>query len=54
MTAAWTWWSPTHAAQLLASGAMVAVAVLVVGAVAHRIRYGVVSPAGDGHVSPFL
>lgn len=53
-TAAWTWWSPVHAAQLLVSGSLVAFVVLLAVALAHRIRHGLASPVGDGRVSPFL
>jgi NADH-quinone oxidoreductase subunit H len=53
-TAAWTWWSPVRAAQLLVSGSLVALVVLLAVALAHRIRHGLLSPVGDGRVSPFL
>ncbi len=53
-TAAWTRWTPEGAAQLLVSGSLVAIAALVAVAVVHRLRHGVVSPGGDGHLSPFL
>jgi NADH-quinone oxidoreductase subunit H len=53
-TAAWTWWSPVRAAQLLVSGSLVALVVLVAAALAHRVRHGLLSPLGDGRVSPFL
>jgi NADH-quinone oxidoreductase subunit H len=52
--AAWTWWSPVRAGQLLVSGTLVALAVLAAAAFVHRVRHGLVSPAGDGRVSPFL
>jgi NADH-quinone oxidoreductase subunit H len=52
--AAWTWWSPVGAAQLLVSGSLVALVVLLAVALAHRIRHGLLSPVGDGRVSPFL
>jgi NADH-quinone oxidoreductase subunit H len=53
-TAAWSWWSPARAAQLLVSGSLVALVVLLGLAFAHRVRHGLVSPVGDGRVSPFL
>ena len=53
-TAAWTRWSPEGAAQLLVSGSLVASAALAAVVVAQRLRHGVVSPGGDGHLSPFL
>jgi NADH-quinone oxidoreductase subunit H len=48
-TAAWTWWSPARAAQLLVSGTLVAVVALGAAALAHRIRYAV-----EARLSPFL
>jgi NADH-quinone oxidoreductase subunit H len=53
-TAAWTWWSPARAAQLLVSGSLVAFVALLGLALVHRVRHGLLSPLGDGHVSPFL
>lgn len=53
-TAAWTWWSPARAAQLLVSGSLVAFVALLAVALVHRVRHGLVSPLGDGRVSPFL
>ena len=53
-TAGWSYWSPARATQLLVSGSLVALVVLVVLAMIHRVRYGVLSPVGDGRVSPFL
>ena len=53
-TAAWTWWSPARAAQLLVSGSLVAFVALLALALVHRVRHGLVSPLGDGRVSPFL
>lgn len=52
--AAWTWWSPARAAQLLVSGSLVGMMFLLVLALAHRVRHGLLSKAGDGRVSPFL
>ena len=52
--AAWTWWSPARAAQLLVSGALVAGVTLVAFALVHRFRHGILSSAGDARVSPFL
>jgi NADH-quinone oxidoreductase subunit H len=53
-TAAWTRWSPPGAEQLLISGSLVATAGLAAVVVVQRLRHGVVSPGGDGHLSPFL
>jgi NADH-quinone oxidoreductase subunit H len=53
-TAAWSWWSPARAAQLLVSGALVAFVALLAVALVHRVRHGLLSPLGDGRVSPFL
>jgi NADH-quinone oxidoreductase subunit H len=53
-TAAWTWWSPARAEQLLVSGCLVASAVLGTLALAVRFRHGLVSTTGDGRLSPFL
>src|ERR1700722_3483390 len=38
--AAWTWWSPAHATQLLASGALVVAVALAAPALTLRIRHG--------------
>jgi NADH-quinone oxidoreductase subunit H len=54
VTAAWTRWSPEGAAQLLVSGSLVAIAALAAVVVVQRLRHGVLSPGGDGHLSPFL
>jgi NADH-quinone oxidoreductase subunit H len=53
-TAAWTWWSPARAAQLLVSGSLVAFVALLALSLVHRVRHGLLSPVGDGRVSPFL
>ena len=53
-TAAWTWWSPVGPAQLLGSGTLVAAVALAGIALAHRVRYGLGAPGGEGHLSPFL
>jgi NADH-quinone oxidoreductase subunit H len=53
-TAAWTRWSPEGAAQLLVSGSLVAIGALAAVAVAQRLRHGLLSSGGDGHLSPFL
>jgi NADH-quinone oxidoreductase subunit H len=53
-TAAWTRWSLEGAAQLLVSGSLVAVAALAAIVIVQRLRHGVLSPGGDGHLSPFL
>jgi NADH-quinone oxidoreductase subunit H len=52
-TAAWMWWSPGPAAQLLVSGALVTLAALGATATVQRLRHGVASGA-DAHLSPFL
>jgi NADH-quinone oxidoreductase subunit H len=52
--ASWTWWSPAPAAQLLVSGALVALVTLAAFALVHRFRHGMLSSAGDGRLSPFL
>ena len=53
-TAAWTRWSPEGASQLLVSGSLVALAALAAVVIVQRLRHGVLSPGGDGHLSPFL
>jgi NADH-quinone oxidoreductase subunit H len=53
-SAAWTWCSPAAVAQLLVSASLVAVVGLAAIALVVRLRHGLVSTAGDGHVSPFL
>jgi NADH-quinone oxidoreductase subunit H len=53
-TEAWTWWSPGPAAQLLVSLSLVAAAGLAGVAIAHRLRHGLTSAAGDGRVSGFI
>jgi NADH-quinone oxidoreductase subunit H len=54
-TLLWTWWGPAPAAQLLVSGALVAVVSLVALAAAVRLRHGLVA-AGERmeRLSPFL
>jgi NADH-quinone oxidoreductase subunit H len=52
-TAAWMWWSPGPAAQLLISGALVTLAALWFGAMVQRLKQGVAGHA-DAHLSPFL
>ncbi len=52
-TAAWMWWSPTPAAQLLVSGALVTVAAACGVALLQRLKHGGVGGA-DAHLSPFL
>jgi NADH-quinone oxidoreductase subunit H len=52
-TAAWMWWSPGPAAQLLVSGALVTLVALWSTATVQRLRHGVASGA-DAHLSPFL
>jgi NADH-quinone oxidoreductase subunit H len=53
-SAAWTWWSPAVAAQLLVSQSLVAVVALAVLALVQRLRHGVLAPGGDAHVNEFL
>jgi NADH-quinone oxidoreductase subunit H len=52
--AAWTWWSPSRATQQLVSGGLLALTLLAAVMVARQLRYGLLSPAGDGRVNPFL
>lgn len=52
--ALWTWWSPPRGSQLLVSGALVALVAIATAALAHRVRHGLLTPGGDGHLSPFL
>jgi NADH-quinone oxidoreductase subunit H len=52
--AAWTWWSPAHAAQLLISGSLVVGVGAAGAALVHRLRHGMLAPAADGRLSPFL
>ena len=52
--AAWTWWSPAHAAQLLISGSLVVGVGAAAAALVHRQRHGMLAPAADGRLSPFL
>ncbi len=53
-TAAWTWWSPARAAQLLVSGSLAAVVALGAVALLYRIRHGLSSREADGQLSPFI
>ena len=53
-TAAWTWWGPSPATQLLVSTSLVATVGLAFISLAHRVRHGLTSAAGDGHLSSFL
>jgi NADH-quinone oxidoreductase subunit H len=52
--AAWTWWSPARAAQLLVSSSLVAAVALAAVAVALRVRHGLLAGSGEGRLSPFL
>jgi NADH-quinone oxidoreductase subunit H len=52
--AAWTWWSPAHAAQLLVSGSLVVAVAAAAAALANRLRHGMLAPAADGRLSPFV
>ena len=54
MTAAWNWWRPERAVEVLVSGSLVAIAGLAGLAAIQRVRHGILSPGGDGHLSPFL
>jgi|CZKU01.1.fsa_nt_gi NADH-quinone oxidoreductase subunit H len=54
LSAAWVWWTPQRAAQLLMSGSLVGATMLVAIAVIQRLRHDVLSAGGDGHLSPFL
>jgi NADH-quinone oxidoreductase subunit H len=54
MTAAFGWWSPERAVELLVSASLVAVVALAGMAAIQRVRHGLLSPGGDGHLSPFL
>jgi NADH-quinone oxidoreductase subunit H len=51
-TAAWMWWSPGPAAQLLVSAALVTLVALGSLATLQRLKLGVAGP--DVHLSPFL
>jgi len=51
-TAAWMWWSPGPAAQLLVSAALVTLVALSSLAMLQRFKHGVAGP--DVHLSPFL
>ncbi|HEV3190797.1 MAG TPA: NADH-quinone oxidoreductase subunit H, partial [Polyangiaceae bacterium] len=53
MTAAWLWWSPTAAVQLLVSASLVVVAGLTLIAIAHRLRCGLLQGA-EAQLSTFL
>jgi NADH-quinone oxidoreductase subunit H len=53
MTAAWLWWSPTAAVQLLVSTSLVVVVALTLVAIAHRLRCGLLQ-GGDAHLRIFL
>jgi NADH-quinone oxidoreductase subunit H len=54
LSVAWTWWTPHGTAQLLMSGSLVGMTALVAVAIVQRLRHGVLSAGGDGHLSPFL
>jgi NADH-quinone oxidoreductase subunit H len=51
--AAWTWWSPARATQLLVSGSLVALVALAGAAVAGRLRRAL-GPEESAHLSAFL
>jgi NADH-quinone oxidoreductase subunit H len=53
LTAAWLWWSPTAAVQLLVSASLVVVVGLALIALAHRLRRGLLQ-SGEAHLSSFL
>jgi NADH-quinone oxidoreductase subunit H len=52
--AAWSWWGPTPAEQLLVSAALVAVLAATIVAFAHRVRHSASLPGAEVHLSPFL
>ncbi len=53
-TAAWSYWSPSPASQLLVSLSLVVAVGLVGIAIVHRVHHGLTSAAGDGRVSGFI
>lgn len=53
-TVAWTTWGLPQAEQLLVSGSLVAVVVLVALAAAQRLRHALVASARERRLSPFL
>jgi NADH-quinone oxidoreductase subunit H len=53
-TAAWTWWSPSPAAQLLVSFSLLGAVFLTAIALGHRLRHGLSGMAGEGRVSGFI
>lgn len=51
---AWSRWGPPAPIQWLCSSALVLVTALVSIAIGHRLLDGLMSPAADAHLSPFL
>jgi NADH-quinone oxidoreductase subunit H len=51
---AWARWGPPAPIQWLCSGALVLVAALAAVAIGHRLLDGLMSPAADAHLNPFL
>ncbi len=51
-TAAWSWWGPGRAVQMLVSGGLVAAAALALLALGQRLKQGVEAP--EARLSPFL
>jgi hypothetical protein len=54
LAALWTRWTPDESARVIVSGSLVALGALAVAATVHRLRHGLVAPAAEGHLSPFL
>jgi NADH-quinone oxidoreductase subunit H len=54
VTAAWTWWGPPPAGQLLVSASLVAAVGIGAVALGRRLRHGLLTSGADGHLSPFL
>lgn len=52
--ALWSFWSPRAATQATLTGALLIAAVLGVAALAQRLRHGLLSPANEVRLSPFL
>lgn len=54
-TAAWSGWGLARTEQSLASAGLLVVSAVVAVALVHRLRAGLAaSPAGEGHMSPFM
>ncbi len=52
--ALWSFWSPRPATQLMMTGSLLIAALLGAGAIAHRLRHGLLSGASEARLSPFL